>query len=560
MATGENRVEWPLIEPGTYEDMVAVLLSHLHPGLVRIDGKGGDGGRDCYWDTDSGREAFELKSFTGRMTKTRRRQVKRSLSRAAKHKPSIWHLVVPIDPSPSELTWFDSLKAQYSFPLDWLGRTWLDGEMAKRAYIARYFIEGSADEVLSRLAEFEKEQAALAAGVPDALDRLQSISDRLQEIDPYYEFNVEVAPEGSRIGIRPRYAGAENDRPVTGRINGEFPATDEGQRMLSAFQEAIDFGLPFDLAPQYVRSIDLDAPAGIGGTIEDASLSFRPLDSDLPAMSLRAQVSAPTGSVLAGLPLTVMSRTSGLGGIQLTARDRSGWLTVTIRIKYSDRSIHFTYRTQLTDPALPIDLSPALAFVAALHKPNLLTVKIAEPAMTLVDQLPIDAQPIMEAGQRKVIDDLATLQHASGIHFELPESLSQRDLREIDEGSRLLAGEAVPMRWPSVTIHLRPEGDEPAVVREAAVNGQTVSLVTQSEVAVEVAGHILTLGGGNVVYPAMKITNSEEMLRKWDAREQEIVVELECLQSPVMSLGQLNTTTNPEPGPQLPSPPSDGEK
>jgi hypothetical protein len=255
-----------------------------------------------------------------------------------------------------------------------------------------------------------------------------------------------------------------------------------------------------------------------------------------------------------------MSRSSGPGGIQIAARDRSGWLTVTIRIKYSDRSIDFTYRTRLTEPVLPIDLSPALAFVAALHVPNLLTVKIAEPAMTLVDQLPIDAQPIVEASQRKVIDDLATLQHASGIHFELPESFSQRDLQEIDEGSRLLAGEAVPMRWPSVTIHLRPEGNEPDVVREAAVNGRTVSLVTQSEVSVAVAGHILNLGRGNVVYPAVKITNSDEMLRKWDAGEQEIDVDLECLVPPVMSLGQINATAHPKPLPQLPGSRTDGEE
>ena len=40
---------------------------------------------------------------------------------------------------------------QLRLPSDLARQTWLDGEMAKRPYIARYFIEGAADEVLSRL-------------------------------------------------------------------------------------------------------------------------------------------------------------------------------------------------------------------------------------------------------------------------------------------------------------------------------------------------------------------------------------------------------------------------
>ena len=264
----------------------------------------------------------------------------------------------------------------------------------------------------------------------------------------------------------------------------------------SAFQEAVDFGLPFDLESEYVRSIELDAQRA---SAERSPMRPFPFGRSIPT--------ACDGSVCAGqrtewrragqVAIDSYEPKKRASDIQLAAHDRSGWLTATIRIKYSDRSIDFTYRTQLTEPVLPIDLSPALAFVAALHVPNVLSVKLAEPAVTLVDGLPIDAQPIIQAAQRKVIDDLAGLQHASGVHFELPDSFFQQDLREIDEGSRLLAGEAVPMRWPSVTIHLRPEGDEPGAVREAAASDRTVSLVTENEVAVEVAGHILNLGKGN---------------------------------------------------------------
>ncbi len=39
-------IRWDDLGPQKYEDMVSVLLSRLDPDAQRIDGKGGDGGRD----------------------------------------------------------------------------------------------------------------------------------------------------------------------------------------------------------------------------------------------------------------------------------------------------------------------------------------------------------------------------------------------------------------------------------------------------------------------------------------------------------------------------------
>lgn len=66
-------IRWEELEPQRYEDMVSVLLRRLHPDAQRIDGKGGDGGRDVqivHGKDDQITDAFELKSFTGRITPT----------------------------------------------------------------------------------------------------------------------------------------------------------------------------------------------------------------------------------------------------------------------------------------------------------------------------------------------------------------------------------------------------------------------------------------------------------------------------------------------------------
>ena len=59
-------IRWNEFEPQKYEDMVSVLLSRLHPDAQRIDGKGGDGGRDVQIVRRPGgliTDAFELRKL-----------------------------------------------------------------------------------------------------------------------------------------------------------------------------------------------------------------------------------------------------------------------------------------------------------------------------------------------------------------------------------------------------------------------------------------------------------------------------------------------------------------
>ena len=138
-------IPWDDLGPQKYENMVSVLLNRLHHNSQRIDGKGGDGGRDVqivHEGEGTITDAFELKSFTGRMNSGRRTQVKRSLDRAAALGPARWTLVVPIYPTPGEMNWLRRMGENYGFPLEWRGKTWLDGKMAAHPDIRRYFVEG----------------------------------------------------------------------------------------------------------------------------------------------------------------------------------------------------------------------------------------------------------------------------------------------------------------------------------------------------------------------------------------------------------------------------------
>lgn len=179
-----SRVKWDELNPSLYEDMVAVLLSNIYPEAAeRIDGSGGDGGRDVQLRYGSELDGFELKGFTGRIGSGRRTQVKRSLQRAASLRLRSWTLVVPIDPTPGELRWFETLQPLIGCPTAWRGLTWLDARMAERPFVARYFIERLQDEVFALLVTLKEEEAAMEAGVPDAMTRVQRLVGQANELD-----------------------------------------------------------------------------------------------------------------------------------------------------------------------------------------------------------------------------------------------------------------------------------------------------------------------------------------------------------------------------------------
>ncbi|MEU3909148.1 hypothetical protein AB0F20_36030 [Streptomyces goshikiensis] len=100
--------------PNASEALVTMLVLRLRPRAQEVDGVGGDGGRDLLEYSEVNELInYEVKSFTGRMTQTRRRQVRRSLISSARHQPDHWDLMVPISPNPSELTWFNGLRKSF---------------------------------------------------------------------------------------------------------------------------------------------------------------------------------------------------------------------------------------------------------------------------------------------------------------------------------------------------------------------------------------------------------------------------------------------------------------
>ena len=336
-------IRWDELGPEKYERMVSVLLSRLNPDARRVDGKGGDGGLDvqiAHEPEGKIEHAFELKSFTGRMDSRRRQQVIRSLNRVADLRPERWTLVVPIDPTPRENKWFRRLAADYPFPLDWCGKTWLDDKMSAFPDIRRYFLEGADDEVVRLLLELHKEEAFVSA-VPDAVGRLGRLRDRLSEVDPHCRYEMAtVSGEDSRwssdvlfafrigdvrVDVYPKYAGAVHDRPV--RLNATVVFGPEDREV----HDLLGYGQGVTIPSRMIESLTIDAPSGLGGTFNESELVVWPVDKQLTEPITIWLDVMDEDCLVASCSVRLNERTGGPKGFIFAGTDSTRWLEVELK-------------------------------------------------------------------------------------------------------------------------------------------------------------------------------------------------------------------------------------
>lgn len=503
-----TRVSWATTSADDVEAVVGVLLCLQNPEASRIKASRGDGGIDVLVpEMGSPRriEVYQVKSFTGRMTASRRGQVERSLQRlvsyCAQHDLEItaWYLTVPITWTNEAREWFLEIAAAQPFPCHWRGEDFLDGLAGQYPEVVDYYLGDGRERLAEAVGELSAtlRLAQRAARRPtstvepdvepgplqpaEALEGLTAYHAVLNR-DPHfrYDFSLDArrpALDQSEhlllaavqrgtdeqgwitVKIFARFREAVVERPVPGVVTFDSSGDDRLAEDLRLFH---DFGRPFN-APQGTVTTELDLPGGLGGRLDGAALEITPAaaarpNRASPSDQLRLAVLDPADEVLAEVLLDMQPPTRGARGLQRGGAEANGVFAFSMRTDLTTGLTDIELQSRSVTglrPALAID---GLRFHQAFRHPHRLLIRPAY-GPDVGDPVPIPDQPRPREGLDPFLELTEALFVLQGVTLDqilLPESVSGEQWSSALEAAKLVGGEVVHGTWDALTMHLHP--------------------------------------------------------------------------------------------------------
>ncbi|NYI44959.1 hypothetical protein BJ993_002039 [Nocardioides aromaticivorans] len=450
-------IDWAEVGAGgRFEKIVGVLLSTLNPGSRRIDGAGGDGGRDHQFHIDGQLLVWQSKYFLGRLsTGNRKRQITESLITAAALQPDHWTLVTPMVPTPEELAWFNNLQPDYPFPLAWCAGDWLEAQLAGHPQIVRHFM-GANDQYVQLLRELQQEQDALVDGLPAARPRLEAIAAKVEASDPFYSVAFTIdAGQITSASLRPKYVGAELDSPITLSFNVVSGTSPADQEVRNALEAAFEWGEPATLPATHVRDFEVRAPHGLGGSFDQANITLTP-EVEAVDLDLELVVWAPDGRRLATLPARLVDRSHGRSGTTVVGSDSTGIVTAKMRLDHRFLNVKLQLTYEEPPPLLPGALLPVVRFMRHATAPNRLSFGVGDAPPAAAVPIGTAALPGIDS-YLEFVEGLDRIQSSTGHSFPTPAEWSSRDLLAVRRAVTLLAGGAVKVGRGPARIVMEPD-------------------------------------------------------------------------------------------------------
>jgi hypothetical protein len=473
---------------------MSILLFQERDTAWRRPPSQGDAGLDVAEPDSHGYHVYQIKGFTGSMSSSRRRQVRKSFERILDD-PRLdrpvtgWSLVVPMDPTSQNEKWFRELTAPAPFPCDWKGQLFWDSEAAKHANVIDYYLRDGKARLEERVRDLQHliAQPGTPLRVVDVAGTLEGLRTAINREEPHYRYEFSTsatAPQrwdepgivmlraaqlkdGGYLSIRvyARYLQATDDAPIVGSMivdprGNRRPGPDS---LEADFQAFLDFGRGVELPHGAIRDLVIEAPAGLSTEAPTAAAvlgpayltEFRPHDE-------RFQVVESAGTVIAETTVHMTTATRGERGVEVAGVDAGRAFDVRIQVlpvrDQAPGRVHFTISGRDYVGVLVRHLLPGLRVMDALRAPNELIwrpefgpavfsrVTLSSEAVV---QLPVGFLPLLEA--------MNAIQEHTSIPIVMPDELTSEEAIDISKTARLLQEGAVKGTWTRGAITLKPE-------------------------------------------------------------------------------------------------------
>lgn len=466
-----------------------MFVNREHPRSVRITPSIGDGGVDIV-DAGTGPEdaddVYQVKKYTEPLTSRQKSEVEGSLKTLASDERwtdlhlGTWYLVTPWDPTPEAYNWFKKLAVKYEVTAVWHGLTYVEQLAAKYPDVVDYYLHGGANRIeaayqaVMALDRVHRHGAAL--GVPEVVSRIQKAVPTL-DTDPHYRYELRfgegqlqpalqrpglvmttIVGEGkagrwAAVDVIARCAASTEVRPIT--ITGKF-VVNSGDTFAQALSDFQAFGVPFT-SPEGVYEGEIDAPGGLGGRLEGATVkSFAATDDLGENPELHLEVLDPTGAVLASADVERVERSEGATGVRVVLREVNGIFTLEDRYNPKERTGSRNIRFGDFTGAPVTAAHAALTFLIHCRSPNVgrLSARHTPPERGALDPNLGFVWPGEAAGHLaamlRLMESLVTIQQNTSAIVRVPDvhELTAEQATQWKFVASVLRGEDVTRRYP----------------------------------------------------------------------------------------------------------------
>ena len=382
--------------------------------------------------------------------------------------------------------------------------------MAAFEDIRRSFLEDANAEVVRLLSELNKEQAILTR-VPDAVPRLESLRERLNEIDPYYRYELatltgaannwpsdvvfSVRQGDVRVDAYPKYRGAVQDRPVSIRA-----MVSVGPEDLSILEQ-LGYGLETTIPHRMISSVTVDLPSRLGEDFSGGEFNIFPVDTELDdpiILSLRVMAE---DAVVASYPVQLKERTSGLRGSVFTGTDNTGWLTMRLTVDVVNEDVEAEFRVN-PQSAIPTALVPLFQWLDAFQPARHLNIRWPEGFEV---NSAIGRPFWAEASPVRLVEALAYLQERTGFYWEMPLSYTDEEASEIVTIAAMMKGEIIDFRWNALNLNL----DQLCPAVKELSNGLPRPFMLEQEIFLQQEGGKVPIGRMRSILESARLADPE---------------------------------------------------
>jgi hypothetical protein len=396
--------------------------------------------------------------------------------------------------------------------MNWRGKTWLEEQLAKYPDIPRY-MAGAADEVIRLLGEIAREDA-LSPDAPGLAHRFAGAVSRLNEIDPFYQFEFTVTDGKTTVTAHPRYPDAMRDRPINASTSLRFDESPASQEAQAAFDEFMVFGTKVTIPAAHVAKVTVDGPGGMGGDLSGGALTLdgtlQPGPQAANVILLRIPPEPPVSQVLR---LNVTSRSMGpAGGLRIEAQDGAGLLKLDLRVNPAKGEYQAGLKYVFIPDVLPRDAVPVLRFGQALGSGERMAFTDLSGHVFGTGSGAFGPSD-WPADYIRCAEALAEVQELAGAFFPLPPEFTPEDQYNIDYARTLLRGEDAHITWGGATAQLDAAAVE-SLLEGINETGEVFTFFCRTQETIHIGGGQLPLGWVMQTAHSTRITNLEDV-RAW---------------------------------------------